>query len=150
MGYSFSVSMMTLKPCENQQWLIMFRSIYHSRISDTRKASVTEDGVTRSLWPSSARRRPFVSPASGMGLNLWLYRVTDLDVVFKGTGNGGIFMLFATTRWCCYNRNYSAVLGCQVQEVKFDVLSKVSWRRWKGMVENFHKKCSLVYDLMKK
>ena len=43
------------------------------------------------------------------------YRVTDLDVVFKETGNGGIIMLFATTRWCCWNRNYSAVLGCQVQ-----------------------------------
>ena len=29
-----------------------------------------------------------------------VYRVTDLDIVFMETGNGGIIMLFATTRWC--------------------------------------------------
>ena len=55
-----------------------------------------------------------------------MYQVTDLDIVFMETGNGGIIMLFATTRWCCCKKNYSAVLGCQFQCVTFDDLSKFS------------------------
>ena len=62
------------------------------------------------------------------------YWVTDLDVIFKVTGNRGIIMLFATTGWCGCNRNYSAVLGCQVQQVKFHVPSKVSQIRWEGVL----------------
>ena len=78
-----------------------------------------------------------------------LYRVTDLDVAFRETGNGGLIMLFFTTRWCCCKINCSAVLGCRFQSVKFDVLTEYSWISW-GVVENFQKKCSLVLDLINK
>ena len=42
------------------------------------------------------------------------------------------------------------MFGCLAEQGMFDVLSFVSWIRWKGTVQKFQKICSLVIGLMNK